>query len=190
MIFLLGLGNPGKKYERTRHNLGRAIVQELQKKFMLPDFRFESTWNAEVSEGNIGKEKVVFFLPNTFMNKSGNAAGPAARFFKAKLAEIFVAHDDADIPLGSAKLSLGKNSAGHKGVESVMRALKSKKFWRIRIGIAGRRNVSAEKLVLRKLTPKELNVIKKVTKKTADALEAIAERGAEYAMNGYNRPAA
>ena len=109
------------------------------------------------------------------------------RFFKIKPNRAFVVHDDADIALGSAKLSFGKNSAGHKGVESVMRALKTKKFWRFRIGIAGKRNIPAEKLVLKKLTKIELNVISKIRDKTIKALSLLPEMKAENIMTGYNR---
>ena len=95
-------------------------------------------------------------------------------------------HDDADIPLGRAKLSFAKNSAGHKGVESVIRALKTKEFWRLRIGIAGRRDIPAERLVLKKFTPDESRTLKKISKKTLEALRTIAEAGPERAMNAYN----
>ena len=139
-----------------------------------------------MSEAKINREKIAVLLPDTMMNKSGAAAAPAGRFFKIKPKDIFVIHDDADIPLGSAKLSFAKNSAGHKGVESIIRALKTKEFWRLRIGIAGRRDIPAEKLVLKKFTPEETRVIKKITKKALEALRAIATEGPERAMNSYN----
>ena len=120
------------------------------------------------------------------MNKSGQSVAPAAKFFKIKPKNIFVIHDDADIALGRAKLSFGRSSAGHKGVESVMRALKSKDFWRFRIGIGGKRDMPAEKLVLKKFSPEEIKLVKKIVKKTIGALEKTIKEGPEKAMNEYN----
>lgn len=187
MILVIGLGNPDKKYEGTRHNVGREIVMAFGRREEFPEFRFEKKWNALISEGKIGKEKIALLLPDTMMNASGKAIAPAARFYKAAPAKIFVVHDDADITLGSAKLSFDKHSAGHKGVESVIRALKTRAFWRLRIGIAGRRDIPAEKLVLKKFTPDEQRLIKKITARTHDALTALAVEGPDRAMNEYNK---
>lgn len=187
MLLMVGLGNPGEQYKGTRHNLGRDTAEIFRRKNGFPEFRFEKKWKAEVSLGEIGKEKTALLLPNTLMNKSGQAVGPAARFFKVKSKDIFVIHDDADLPLGRAKLSFGKHSAGHKGVESVMRVLKTRDFWRLRMGIAGRRDIPAEKLVLRKFTPDEMRYAKKITKLTIEALERALTEGPERAMNSYNK---
>lgn len=186
MILLIGLGNPGKQFISTRHNIGREIAEAFARAADFGAFRFEKKWNAEVSEGKIGKEKIAVVLPDTMMNKSGAAAGAAARFFKTAPRSVFVIHDDADIGLGRAKLSFGKHSAGHKGVESVIRALKTKDFWRFRLGITGKRDIPAEKLVLKKFTPDEQKIIKKVIKKTFDALYTIAMHNPEKTMNAYN----
>lgn len=186
MYVIIGLGNPGKDYQNTRHNMGRETVEAFRKKYDFPDFRFEKKYNAHVSEGKMGKEKIVLALPNTFMNKSGTAAGAFARFYKIKPINVILVHDDADIPLGSVKLSFAKNSAGHKGVESIIRALKTNKFWRFRLGIAGKRDIPAEKIVLRKFTPDEQSVVKKIIKKTTDAIEIAMTESMERAMNKYN----
>ena len=184
---IVGLGNPGEEYDATRHNVGREIVKRFGEYAEFPAFSFQKKWNAEVAEGKIGKEKIILLLPNTSMNKSGSAVSLAARFFKATGAHIFVVHDDADIELGRAKLSFGKHSAGHKGVESVIRGLKTREFWRFRIGIAGKRNIPAEKIVLKKFTPDETRLVKKVFKKTVEALKESADKGPESAMNTYNQ---
>ena len=187
MILIIGLGNPGDEHRATRHNIGREIAAAFGEKAAFSDFRFEKKWNALISEGKIGKEKVALLLPNTMMNRSGGAIAPAARFFKAKPQDTYVIHDDADLPLGKAKLSFGKHSAGHKGVESAIRALKTRDFWRFRVGIAGKRNVPAEKLVLRKFTPDEQSIIKKVVKRTINALISAAREGPQKTMNEYNK---
>lgn len=186
MILIAGLGNPGEQFTHTRHNVGRETAEAFRKKFMFPDFHFEKKWNAEIVEGKIAKEKIVLLLPDTFMNKSGTAVAPAARFFKIKPNNIFVIHDDADIELGRAKLSFAKRSAGHKGVESLIRALHTNEFWRFRIGIAGRRDIPAEKLVLKKFTPDEMRIVKKIITRTIGSIEVMAQKGPEYAMNKYN----
>ena len=187
MLLIIALGNPGQQLKHTRHNIGREIAEAFARSADAADFRLEKKWNAQVTETRINKEKMAILLPETMMNKSGSAVAAATRFFKIKQKNIFVIHDDADIALGSAKLSFAKNSAGHKGVESVIRALKTKEFWRLRIGIAGKRNIPAERLVLKKFTPDEQRIVKKITKKTMEALSAIATSGPEKAMTEYNR---
>lgn len=187
MIICIGLGNPDKKYIGTRHNVGREIVAAFAVAQDFSEFRYDKKWNAQVAEGKISREKIAVILPDTMMNRSGVAASAAARFYKIKPKDIFVIHDDADIALGSAKLSFGKRSAGHKGVESVIRALKTKDFWRLRIGIAGRRDIPAERLVLKKFTPDEQKLIKKIAKRTHEALAVIAAEGPDRAMNEYNK---
>lgn len=187
MLLIVGLGNPGEKYQNTRHNAGRQIVCVFPSKFKLPDFRVEKKWGAEISEGKIGKEKIVLLLPNTMMNKSGSAVNFAARFFKVKPKNTYIIHDDADIELGRTKLSFRKHSAGHKGVESVRRALGTWDFWRLRIGIQKKKRVEAMKLVLQKFSPAEEAIIRKVRKKVLATLEILAKEGPEKAMNRINQ---
>lgn len=187
MLLFVGLGNPGSDFQGTRHNTGREIAFALQKRVKLPAFSFQKKWNAQISEGTAGREKIAVLLPETFMNKSGNAVFAASRSLKVGPKGIFVIHDDADIEFGKAKLSFAKRSAGHKGVESVMRALKTIDFWRFRIGIAGKRNIPAEKFILKKFTPGEAKTAKKVTKKTLEAIETVIKEGPEKAMNEYNK---
>jgi len=186
MYLIIGLGNPGDEYTATRHNIGREAVEAFRKAQDFPAFRFEKKWNAEISEGKIGKEKLVLALPDTFMNKSGLSASGLSRFYKVKPATIIVIHDEADIDLGSAKMSFAKRSAGHKGVESIIKNLKTNKFWRFRLGIAGTRDIPAEKIVLRIFTPNEQKIVKKIIKQTLTALEQTAHDGPERAMNEYN----
>lgn len=203
MILLIGLGNPGGEYQGTRHNVGREIVLAFLKKHELDEARENPRVKALTSEGKIGKEKFVIVLPETFMNKSGEAAKKAALMAKIKPERVFVVHDDADIELGRTKLSFGRDSAGHKGVESVMRGLGTKKFWRFRIGIGARqphatlkqrkdkkgkiKHVPAEDLVLKKFSPPEEALMKKVRLKTVGALGELGEEPPEKVMNHYNK---
>jgi len=186
-MLIVGLGNPGSEYRHTRHNIGREIVEQFREKNDFPDFRFEKKWNAHISEKRIGKEKVALVLPETMMNNSGKTVGPLLRFLRIAGKNLFVIHDDADIPLGKGKMAFAKSSAGHKGVESVIRALKKSEFWRFRIGIGAKRDVPAEKLVLKRWRPEEARAVKKIAAKTLSALEEAILRGPEMAMNEYNK---
>ncbi len=187
MKLIVGLGNTGEKFEGTRHNIGRDIVSSTRTSAGAAEFRLEKKWNALVAEGRLGGEKTVFLLPETFVNKSGAAVAPAARFYKVRPRDIFLIHDDADILLGRAKLSFGSGAAGHKGVESVMRSLKTKELWRFRIGIGGKRDIPAEKIVLRKFSPDERRIMKKIIKRTIEAIAVAVTEKPELAMNEYNR---
>ncbi len=187
MILIVGLGNPGSEYENTRHNIGRDFVKSFAKDKKVGDLTPEKKFKSLVAKGAVEKEKIVLAAPETFMNKSGQAVAPLALFYKIKPARIFVIHDDTDLKLGQTKLSFGKHSAGHKGVESVIKALKTMKFWRLRVGVAGKKDIPAEKIILRKFTPEETKLIKKISKKTAEALDLIVSEGPEKAMNEYNQ---
>lgn len=195
MIFIVGLGNPGKEYDGTRHNIGRAVVSSFARSRDLGEFLYDKKSNAEICAGKLKQEKITLILPDTFMNKSGNAV---ARFIKSKKAaeSLVVVHDDLDIPLGRLKISFNRSSGGHKGVESVIRAVKTEGFIRVRVGIskdAGKGKVKkphGEKaigdFILGKLKPIDEKEFKKIAKKAGDALEAIVLEGREKAMGTFN----
>lgn len=205
MYLFIGLGNTGDKFEGTRHNIGRETLLAAQKKFGLPAFALDTKLSALVAEGKTGprrvlgagpptakgglggKERTAFILPETFVNKSGTVARPALRRFQARPKNIVLVHDDVDMLLGKTKLSFGRNSAGHKGVESVMRALETKDFWRMRIGVQKKRRVPGEDLVLQKFRGEEEALAKKIIKKNLEAIGEILTHDPEYAMNAYNR---
>lgn len=183
MFLFIGLGNPGEKYEKTRHNIGRETLMAWQKKSDLADFEFNKKYNALV----LKEKKAVLLLPETFMNNSGKAVGPAVKFFKTKPENTIVVHDDADIELGRMKLSFNRSAAGHKGVESVKRSLKTEKFWRLRIGIQKKKRIDAMKLVLMKFAPAEETALKKVIKKARNGIDMILNDGPSQAMNFINQ---
>lgn len=172
MKVIIGLGNPGEEYAGTRHNVGREAVEKIAKYFECEAFSPDKKYAGLVTKGALNEEKAIYILPDTFMNKSGKALADIS----AKPKDIIVIHDDTDLPLGTVKISFGKNSAGHKGVESIMRAIKSKDFWRVRIGIqpysktGKKKRIDAMKLVLSKFTPAERLIIKKIEKKVIEAL--------------------
>ncbi|MEK7576548.1 MAG: aminoacyl-tRNA hydrolase [Patescibacteria group bacterium] len=166
MKVIIGLGNPGKEYTNTRHNVGRETAEAIAKYFKCDQFSPDKKYAGLVTKGLFGEEKAIYILPDTFMNRSGKALSDIS----TKPKDLIVIHDDTDLPLGTVKISFGKNSAGHKGVESIMRAIKSKDFWRVRIGIQKKKRVDSMKLVLQKFTPTERLIIKKIEKKVLEAL--------------------
>ena len=192
---IVGLGNPGEEYDSTRHNAGRMAVQYFAKQMKFGEFREDKKAKAHVVGGLVGKVAVALVLPDTFMNKSGSAL---LKFVKsAKAAErLVVVYDDLDLRLGSMKLSYDRGSGGHKGLESVMRALKTKKFTRIRIGVSpstasgALRKPEGDKVVvnfiLTKFRAHELEELKQIFKRASHALESIVTEGREKAMNEFN----
>lgn len=162
MILIVGLGNPGKKYKNTRHNLGFQVIDALRK---------------EVSEGFINGKKVTLAKPQTFMNESGKVVkkliGPISPI---RPIGLIVIHDDIDLPLGIVKLVKNRGSAGHKGVQSIIDALGTKDFHRVRIGIKPAksfafRRAGIDKFVLQQFTKTENKVIKESIKKATEAIE-------------------
>jgi PTH1 family peptidyl-tRNA hydrolase len=205
-MIIIGLGNPGAEYEGTRHNAGREAVMKFAKKMGFDDFEFDRKAQALVATGKAGKTKATLILPETFMNKSGAAVGklvkggkkmknPAGKSVKA-FPELIVVHDDLDIPLGRAKMSWDKSSGGHKGLESVMKALGTQAFFRIRIGITPAKASGALKkpdhdtitdnFIVAEFKDKEADEMKKVMKKVVDCLELAVTDSPSRAMSDYN----
>jgi PTH1 family peptidyl-tRNA hydrolase len=135
-ILIVGLGNPGKEYEKTRHNAGRSAVELVASLEGLDEFIFNKTAKALVTKGTVGGENAMLVLPETMMNLSGKAVTAFVKSPKAAK-NLLVVHDDLDLPLGTIKMVFARGSGGHKGVESIMRAIKTDAFARIRIGISG-----------------------------------------------------
>jgi len=189
-LVIVGLGNPGREYEKTRHNAGRSAVELLAKQNDFDEFVFNKTSNALVSKGAIEGENATLVLPETMMNASGKAVSTVVKSVKAAK-NLLVIHDDLDLPLGTIKMVFGRGSGGHKGVESIMRAVKTKDFARLRIGVApaGKKNQAKKlkdeekviKLVIGKWKPTEEPAFKKVLKKAAEAARLFATSGIESA---------
>lgn len=194
MRYIVGLGNPGEEYELTRHNAGRMAVLELAKKEGMGELKYDKKINALIGKGEIGGQKAQIILPETFMNKSGNALKNIITSAK-KAESLIVVHDDIDLPLGKIKISFGKNSGGHKGVESVFKAVKTINFTRVRIGISATnakgavKKPSGEKFldyIIGKFKPVEMVEMKKAAKKATEILTMIAAEGIEKAMGEFN----
>lgn len=167
MFMIFGLGNPGKKYEKTRHNIGAMAVGGLDSSI---------------------KEKVILQKPETFMNLSGRTAKKLLKKRGLKVQNLITIHDDIDLSLGQIRIVKNRGSAGHKGVESIIKELGTKNFIRFRIGIkpASGRPKSPEKFVLQNFSRKEEKAVKEAIKNTAEAIELFLKKGLEEVMNKYN----
>ena len=207
---IVGLGNPGGEYEHSRHNAGRSAVMHFAKKVGADEWKANKKANAQVAKaeidppsGRAGGGKVTLVLPDTYMNKSGSAVAQFVKSVKAA-GHLVVVYDDIDLPLGKLKLSFGRGSGGHKGVESIQRALKTRDFVRIRIGVskakpartAKRGGVVAKKVhgeqevidyVLGHFRKPEQEELKKVYTRVSDALATIVAGGHVAAMNEFNQ---
>ena len=192
---LAGLGNPGEEYARTRHNTGRIVCECVHEAADGSEWKFDKKATALVASGTLGKTSLTFVLPETFMNKSGAAL--VSRITSPKKAEkLIVMYDDLDLPFGTFKISFNRGSGGHRGIESVARALKTKAFVRIRVGISpttpsGKLKKpdagdGVEKFILGTFTPVQIATLKKMSKSIVDALEVLITDSRERAMSEFN----
>lgn len=208
MKLIVGLGNPGEKYEKTRHNLGFLALEEFLKDFEPVSktvWEKNTKFKADIAQiewqrrsagsGQAIMEKVILVKPNTYMNNSGMAVGIISKFYKIDSSDIFIVHDELDLPIGSMKIRLGGSSAGHNGVESVMESLGTDKFWRLRLGIGEEKVIekmakhivkNVEDFVLSNFSGKERSKVKNVIKNASSALQEILENGTDGAMNRFN----
>lgn len=191
---ILGLGNPGEEYETTRHNVGAIVLDAFAKKIGAGEWKKDGVRNALVSKGEVGGEKVLLVKPQAFMNKSGVSVKDLSGSPK-KLENMIVIHDEIDLPLGTTKIVFDRGSGGHKGVESIVRAVKSNAFVRIRVGICPTTPSGKPKkpdhtkildFIVGEIKKPEMDVIKKVSKKVCEALEVLITDSRQKAMTDFN----
>lgn len=203
MKLIVGLGNPGEKYQRTRHNIGFLVVEQFLKDF---EPAAKTVWeNSENLKSDIvelewqprhGKaERVILVKPKTYMNNSGMAVQLLIANYRLPTANLWVVYDDVDLPLGAMRIRFGGASAGHKGVDSIMRRLQTHKFWRFRMGIGGQKqrlNSKNQKVrdidnyVLGKFTGAQWGKARELIKRGSKAIEGCLEEGLERAMSRFN----
>jgi peptidyl-tRNA hydrolase, PTH1 family len=189
MFLIIGLGNPGEKYENTRHNLGFEVINKLRETCKFPNFKFHKKSNAFTAEGQIENEEIILAEPQTFMNLSGSAAPPLIDYYHVEQKGIVIIHDDIDIPFGKIRISKDSGSGGHKGVSSFIENLGTKNFIRIRIGILPDfgKPEKVENFVLKKFTKSEEKILEEIIKKVIEAIEILIKDGLEKAMNEFNQ---
>ena len=182
-LLVVGLGNPGETYARTRHNLG-FLVADLLAARLGSKFKAHKRSGAEVITGRLAGRSVVLAKPRCYMNESGRQVGPLAKFYSVPPADIIVVHDELDLEFGRIRLKLGGGEGGHNGVRSVAAGLGTKDFQRVRIGIGrppGRKDPAA--FVLENFTAAERPEIPTICEQAADATELLIELGLEPAQN-------
>lgn len=174
MKLIVGLGNPGEQYTRTRHNVGFVVVEKVVEKLEGVSWRLEKKFEAEVIQ--IGE--TLFVKPQTFMNRSGESVAKIVRLYKISDESVYVVHDDLDIILGEYKLQLGKGPRLHYGVESVEQELGSKQFWRARVGVEnrdvkGNSGIPGEQYSLQNFAPYEQETLTKVIEQVVAKLVGV-----------------
>ena len=182
-LLVVGLGNPGDNYARTRHNLG-FMVADLLAARLGSKFKAHKRSGAEVASGRLAGHSVLLAKPRCFMNESGRQVGPLAKFYSVAPADVIVIHDDLDLEFGIIRLKIGGGEGGHNGLRSVATALATKDFQRVRIGIGrppGRKDSAA--FVLENFTAAERAEVPTVCEQAADATELLIELGLEPAQN-------
>ncbi|MCX6483598.1 MAG: aminoacyl-tRNA hydrolase [Mycobacterium sp.] len=182
-LLVVGLGNPGPQYAKTRHNVGFMVADLLAARLGAP-FKVHKRSGAEIVTGRLGNHSVVVAKPRTFMNESGRHIGPLAKFYSVSPADVIIIHDELDIDFGTIRLKLGGGEGGHNGLRSVANALGAKDFQRVRIGIGrppGRKDPAA--FVLEAFTAAERAELATICELAADATELLIEAGLEAAQN-------
>jgi PTH1 family peptidyl-tRNA hydrolase len=182
---VLGLGNPGDRYERTRHNMGAMVISELLDRTRSSLRRHKS--GALTAEVELGGQRVVLARSTGYMNDSGRPLGQLARFYKTPPDRVIVVHDEIDIPFGEVRVKVGGGTAGHNGLRSIADHLATKDFVRVRVGVgrpAGSRQAADH--VLGPFSSAERNELPEVIEDAADAVERVIELGPEKAMNEIN----
>jgi len=173
---VVGLGNPGPTYSRTRHNVG-FFVADLLAARIGDRFSTHKRSNADVSEGRLVKRRTVLVKPRSFMNESGGPVTAAARFFSVELDDLLVVHDDLDLPLGVVKVKRGGGEGGHNGLRSITKSLASKDYLRVRVGIGrppGR--MDPVDYVLKPFAAAERSAVERACEDAADAIELLFTR--------------
>jgi len=190
MILIVGLRNPGAKYKNTRHNIGFGVIKKFARKNNFPKFKLLKELSSLISEKKFNNDKIILANLQTFMNLSGKGAKLLIDFHQLPIANLWVVHDDIDLPLGKIRIAKNRGAGGHKGVESIIKELKTKNFIRFRIGIKPKPYTltpkTLDRFVLQKFNKEEEKIVKEVIKKTAEAIKFFLKTDLEKTMNKYN----
>jgi len=190
-IYLIGLGNQGKKYFNSRHNIGFLLLENFSKKYK-SNFLFKDKLKSFYSEFQINNSTYRLFLPNTFMNNSGDAVKAILDWYKISLDQVFIIVDDKDLPLGKIRFRRKGSSGGHNGLKSIIEQLQTKNFKRIKIGIGsppqikGKNNFNTISHVLGNISLEEKSILDKVFKRVIESLEKLDTKKEEYIINELN----
>ena len=190
-IYLIGLGNPGKKYSKSRHNVGFLLLENLTRKYN-SNFLLKDKLKSYCSEFKINNATYRLFLPNTFMNNSGDAVLAIVNWYKINLDQIFIIVDDKDLPLGKIRFRKKGSSGGHNGLKSIIEKLQTQHFNRIRIGIGspplikGTKNFNTISHVLGNISLEEESLLDKVYERVIGSLEQLNIKKEDFIINELN----
>ena len=190
-IYLIGLGNPGEKYSNSRHNIGFLLLKNLSKKYN-SKFLLKNKLKSSYSEFKINSSTYRLFLPNTYMNNSGDAVRAIIDWYKINLNQIFIIVDDKDLPLGKIRFRKKGSSGGHNGLKSIIEKLHTQNFNRIRIGIGSppfdkvTNNLNTISHVLGNISLEEKSILDKVYKRVIESLEQLNTKKEEHIINELN----
>ncbi len=182
---IVGLGNPGKQYVETRHNIGFEILDDLARKYGL-NLQEKRKVNGLIATTEIDHNRVVLLKPKTYMNLSGKAVKGCINYYKIDVENVFVIVDDIDTPLGELRLKPFGGAGTHNGLKSIEHELNSKSYARLKIGIGTDKIINLEEFVLKKFSSSEAAIIKNVKQKALDTIEILFKEGVEKAMNFAN----
>ncbi len=188
MKLIVGLGNPGKEYEKTRHNAGFMAVDFLADHLGFDSFKEAEKHKAEITEGELYGERVFLVKPQTYMNLSGQAVKSVMGFYKVKMEDLIVIYDDVDLPSGTLRIRPDGSAGGHKGIKSIIEHLGSQNFTRVRLGMHPVKPFKGalEDYVLGKVDSDEKKLLMPKIKELPEILQLLFAKGTEAAMNAYN----
>ncbi len=186
MRIVVGIGNPGRRYRGTRHNLGFRVVDRLAEQHGIAVSR--QRFDALVGDGRLGEERVLLVKPQTYVNLSGSAVAPLLRWHRCPPDDLVVACDDINLPLGRLRVRAGGGSGGHNGLKSIVQCLGTEGFPRLRVGIGRGQGVDPTTHVLGRFASEEADAARDAVDRAAEAVRCIVHQGVQEAMNVYNAP--
>lgn len=184
MWLIVGLGNPGKRYEKTRHNVGFLVIEEIAERAGL---KFKTERDFRMARGTVEDKDLILLEPLTFMNLSGIAVKEVIKRFNLMPEDLIVIHDDIDMETGRLRIRKKGSSGGHKGVESIISSIGTQEFIRVKIGVGREKDVPPEEYVLSSFRKEEMPLIRDSIRRAADAVLYITSNGVDKAMNKFNK---
>lgn len=181
MKLIIGLGNPGREYESTRHNIGFMVLDNY-----LGNVTWQQKFNAQYTTSIINNEKVYFIKPQTYMNLSGNSILEFVNFFKIEIEDVLVIHDDLDLPIGKFRIKTNSSHGGHNGVKSIIERLGTNSFARLKIGISHNLDYDTKDYVLGHFTNEEKDILTNLYPTLTKIINSFINNNIEKVMNDYN----
>lgn len=184
MFVIVGLGNPGRKYQNTRHNLGFITLDRLAEKHNIKVSKI--AFKALVGDGSINNQKVLLVKPQTYMNLSGESVREVLSYYKVEAENLIVIYDDIDIETGKLRIRKKGSAGSHNGMKSIIFQIKSEEFPRVRVGIGGQHKISLRDFVIGGFSKEEKPLLEDAVDRGVEAVESIVSKGIDHAMNRYN----